>query len=221
MRDKKQAVRREGRIKHRSGNEQNSCYHSLRVLYSHHIESCPLRIPRTPTHRRFPTPHLKPSSEPSCAGPINYKLICKIRITARLKDATQLERPGYNLLTQKEIAHLHAVAGHPIEYNGGTKALAGFSSVVFQDLGDRENSFDGESGVAQEGDIEGGGGEGRKDHLNEEEEADEIGEEKIVAALLVSGCGWKKGRGRTYGRAFPQRQKFIGRCPFTISSRIP
>ena len=67
--------------------------------------------------------------------------------------------------------------------------------MVLQDLGDREDSFDGEPGVAEEGDVEGGGGKGGKDHLNEEEEAGEIGEEEVVAALLVSGCDLKKGRG--------------------------
>jgi hypothetical protein len=67
--------------------------------------------------------------------------------------------------------------------------------VVLQDLRDREDSLDGEPGVAEEGDVEGGGGEGGKDYLDEEEEAGEIGEKEVVAALLVSGCDLRKGRG--------------------------
>lgn len=88
-----------------------------------------LCIRRTPPCRWFPYVHLVP--EPLVTTSIDIKLIRKIRITTRLKDATQLERPRDIFRAEEEIAHLHGIAHHPVGDDAGTETLAGFCGVVF------------------------------------------------------------------------------------------
>lgn len=97
---------------------------------------------------------------------IDVELIGKIRITTGLEDATQLERPGDIFLAEEEIAHLHGIACHPVEDDAGTKPFAGFGGVIFEDLWDREDGFDGEAEGAEEGDVELGIGERVEDDLD-------------------------------------------------------
>ena len=89
-----------------------------------------LCIRRTPPHRRwFSYVHFVP--EPLVTSAVDVELICKICITTRLKDATQLERPRDIFRAEEEIAHLHGVAHYPVGDDAGPETLAGFCGVVF------------------------------------------------------------------------------------------
>ncbi len=60
--------------------------------------------------------------------------------------------------------------------------------MVLDDLRDWEDGFDGEAGVAKEGDVEGRAGDKGEEDVNDEEGGGEVGEEDEVSApgLLVS-----------------------------------
>lgn len=73
----------------------------------------------------------------------------QIQIAGHLKEATKLERPGYKLRTEEEIAHLHHVANQPIGNDRHAEPFAGPRLLVFQDLRQSQGRFDGQTGVAQ------------------------------------------------------------------------
>lgn len=82
------------------------------------------------------------------------KLETQVEVAHALEDTAELERPRDGLCAVEEVAHLHGVTKNPCRNNGDSEALARARSVVGKDLRDREGSFDGESDVAKEADIE-------------------------------------------------------------------
>lgn len=82
------------------------------------------------------------------------KLEAQVEIANALEDTTELERPGDGLCAVEEVAHLHGITENPCRDDRDSEALARAGSVVGNDLRDREGSFDGESAVANEADVE-------------------------------------------------------------------
>lgn len=82
------------------------------------------------------------------------KLEAQVEVANALEDTTELERPGDGLCAVEEVAHLHGITENPCRDDGDSEALARAGSVVGNDLRDREGSFDGESAVANEANIE-------------------------------------------------------------------
>lgn len=82
------------------------------------------------------------------------ELEAQVEVAHTLEDTTELERPGDGLCAVEEVTHFHSVTENPCRNNGESEALARAGLVVGEDLRDREDSFDGESDVAKEADIE-------------------------------------------------------------------
>lgn len=82
------------------------------------------------------------------------KLEAQVEVAHALEDTTELERPWDGLCAVEEVAHLHGITKNPCRNNGESEALAGAGSVVGDYLREREGSFDGESEVANEANIE-------------------------------------------------------------------
>ena len=64
----------------------------------------------------------------------HVELQSQIHITSHLKDATQLECPGYYFRTEEEIAHLHQVSDKPDAYYRDAEAFARAGLLILQDL---------------------------------------------------------------------------------------
>ena len=71
--------------------------------------------------------------------------------------------------------------------------------MVGEDLGKGKGGFNGEAGVAEEGDVEGGTGDWGQEDVDCEEGYGEVGEELVVsggAFVLVTDCGGLIGKSR-------------------------
>ena len=86
---------------------------------------------------------------------IHEILASQKQITAHLKNATQLERPGYLTGRRKKPEHLHDITSDPIRDDGNAEALARARLVIRQYLGKRKCGFDGETDGAEARRIEG------------------------------------------------------------------
>jgi len=56
--------------------------------------------------------------------------------------------------------------------------------VVLEDLGKREDGFDGETGVAEQGDVEGRAGDEGKEDVDREERGGHVAEELVVGTRI-------------------------------------
>lgn len=121
--------------------------------------------------------------------PVKIELISQIAVATRLKHAAQPERPGDDVGAQEKVAHLHAVPGQPVGDDGQSEALAGSGVVVLEDLWERQDGFDGETGVAEEGDVGPRAGDEGEQELDGKQGGGHVREELVVARTHVSLVG--------------------------------
>lgn len=101
----------------------------------------------------------------------------QVHITHALEDGAELECRGNNILRIEQITHLHYITEEPRSQDGDPETFAGTRALVGEDLWNGKESFDGESGDAEEVGV--GlclGDEGEKD-VDDEKGAGEVAQE--------------------------------------------